>query len=225
MDDLTGLGKVIESQLARDLYQDAFAGGAKQVGATLEDTAKALRLFLAPIRLLAMAHDRLERYCEKASSAVPKERQIEASPSIAGPILIELRFMEEGNPIAELYVNLLSRAIDRDRKDEAHPAFVKIIGLLSPIEALLLNRLGLGPFTVHFYFDTERGGWNSNNIVASEFQSDELELLAMSLDRLRLLGLLDYDAHHQNIDFEAGRIMGNVELTQFGRMFYAACNP
>src|SRR5208337_3598331 len=69
---------------------------------------------------------------------VPEDRQQEAAPSIAIPILMDLRFMEDDNPLTELYLNLLARAIDKERCNEAHPAFAKIIGQMSPDEAMVM---------------------------------------------------------------------------------------
>jgi hypothetical protein len=38
-----------------------------------------------------------------------------------------------------MYLNLLAKAIDKDQSSKAHPAFVKVIGQLSPDEALLID--------------------------------------------------------------------------------------
>ena len=46
--------------------------------------------------------------------------------------------MEDDNPLTELYLNLLARAIDKERCDEAHPAFVTIIEQMSPDEAMVM---------------------------------------------------------------------------------------
>ena len=51
---------------------------------------------------------------------------------------MNLRFMEDENPLTELYLNLLARAIDKERCNEAHPAFIKIIEQMSPDEAMVL---------------------------------------------------------------------------------------
>ena len=147
MEDLTGLGKVAESvakladtQLVNKAYDDLLADAMKVGGKGLTDFIKAFRLFLAPIQLLAVAQDRLAAFCDRVRARVPEDRQQEAAPSIALPILMDLRFMEDENPLTELYLNLLARAIDKERCDEAHPAFVKIIEQMSPDEAMIMYR-------------------------------------------------------------------------------------
>jgi hypothetical protein len=69
---------------------------------------------------------------------VPEERQIEAQPSVAVPILLALRYMEDDNPVTELFLNLLRRVIDRDLVHQVHSAFPKIIEQLSPDEAMIV---------------------------------------------------------------------------------------
>ena len=140
--DLVGLGKLADSKLVQSLYKDLEkAGVPEQSGKLLTDTIKAFRLFTAPIQLLALGQDLLEKRLERVRNKVPEERQIEAHPQIAGPILQNLRFMVDGDILTEMYLNLLARAIDRDRVGEANPAFVKIIEQLCPDEALLLLKI------------------------------------------------------------------------------------
>ena len=53
--DLVGLGKVANSKLVQSVYADISKAGATEQGAKLAtDTIKALRLFTAPIQLLAL---------------------------------------------------------------------------------------------------------------------------------------------------------------------------
>lgn len=75
---------------------------------------------------------------EQRPVSLPEEQRVEAKPSIAGPVLRSLKWIEEGNVLADLYVELLKRAVDKDRMSEAHPAFVGIIDQLSPEEARFL---------------------------------------------------------------------------------------
>lgn len=145
MDDFTGLGKVADSvanfgnsKLPNKVYDDLLTEAMQEGGKTLTDVVKAFRLFLAPIQLLAVAQDRLAAFCERVRAKVPETQQQEAVPSIALPVLMNLRFMEDNNPLTELFLNLLARAIDRERCNEAHPAYVKIIEQMSPDEAMVM---------------------------------------------------------------------------------------
>lgn len=121
-----------------EIYKDLAQPAVKQVGGALESTAKVARLLLAPIEYLAAQSDRWQRYLERIAKQVPEERRIEAHPQVAGPVLEGLRYVDEHNIIADLFVNLLARAIDHDRVSEAHPAFASIISQLSSDEAQII---------------------------------------------------------------------------------------
>lgn len=60
---------------------------------------------------------------------------------LAGRIFQGAEFEEPGTPIWELWRRLLTRACDRDRVGEAHPAFPGIIASLSLDEVLILEKL------------------------------------------------------------------------------------
>jgi hypothetical protein len=94
--------------------------------------------------LVAASQDRLEGYINKSIRQVPEERRITPVESIALPVAERLRFQEEGNPITDLYINLLSRAMDGERVSEAHPAFISVISQLAPDELLFLQDLSSG---------------------------------------------------------------------------------
>lgn len=56
--DFTGLGKVVNSQVANRAYDDALSPAMRQVGGLSEDLLKTFRLFTAPLQLAAAYHDR-----------------------------------------------------------------------------------------------------------------------------------------------------------------------
>jgi len=239
MEDPTGLGKLAEgvakladSEVGVRAYDDLMADAMKEGGRALVDTVKAFRLFTFPIQLLALAQDRLASFCEQVRQRVPEERQIEAPPSVALPVLMNLRYMEDENPLTELYLNLLARAIDRARQNEAHPAFVRIIDQLSPDEALILFLLR-DRLSVFFKFDKERylewarvpsneahpSSWNSQTPTSEDLTSSIFrpEYTSMNLERLQALTLV----RRRNV---AARLFP-FSLTQFGELFVRACIP
>lgn len=138
MEDLTGIGKIAESQLANQIYNEAGSPAVKELGKLATDVTKTLRLFTAPFQLAALAQDRFQVWLEQARSRVPLERQVQAPANIAGPALKAMLFMEEDNPLAKMFVNLLSQTIDKDKQGNVHPGFVRILEQISPDEALLL---------------------------------------------------------------------------------------
>jgi hypothetical protein len=108
------------------------AGGPLQV-LTARDV-----LLAGPARMLEGYEERVRETLEFVADRVPPGRRVPAPTSIVVPVLERLKHIEDGNPLKLMYVNLLACAIDRDRQDEAHPAFITVIEQLSRDEAVLM---------------------------------------------------------------------------------------
>ena len=235
MDDLTGRGKLAESKVVTQTYDDALSPALVESGQIFANAAKAFHLFLAPIQLLAVAQDRLAAFCQSIRDKVPTERQVEAPAHIAVPALLELRHMEDDNPITSLYINLLARAVDRDHQHEAHPAFVKLIGQLSPDEAVILHHLRSTPINTVEYRRTEPPDMRLHTFAESDFPVAHLASapeLPMYLDHLEALNLISYAVGVPEPDKDqyppiigAIALTGNAQLTQFGELFVRVCEP
>ena len=231
------VAKIGDSQLVNKAYDDLAANPMREGGKAMTDLVKAFRLFLAPIQLLAVAQDRLAAFCDRVRAKVPEDRQREAAPSIALPILMDLRFMEDGNLLTELYLNLLARAIDKERCNEAHPAFVKIIEQMSPDEAMVM------------YQFRDRESWfmrypKSKGVIQSRFPVQSLanpaEFLAC-IEHLEALNLLKLPGSKVEVQDNRASFCGKrigtgtqnvverqdseIKVTSFGKRFVAACIP
>ena len=226
MDDPTGLSKYVDPKLVHKVYDDAGSAPAKEVGKLGTDVVKTFRLFLAPFQYAAAWQDRFEKWLERVRSSVPEERQVEAPASIAGPVIRSLVFMEDDNPLTELYLNLLARAIDKERQDEAHPAFVKIIEQLSPDEAMVMYVFRNRNIAVR------AGGWTRREQVSKafwkigdiDFPTERLgnpEHLWVYLDHLWILGMVTAG----QVRDERGQHVNLVSPTDFGKLFIKACIP
>jgi Abortive infection alpha len=141
--------KIIE-ELAKQIpikqvYGDLASPATKEVGKSLTDIVKVLRLVLAPIQLVAALQDRFERFLDRAVRQIPEARRITPAPQMLGPILEAIRYEPELTPIDEMFSQLLSGSMDKERVDRAHPAFIEIIKQLSSDEAVLLASIATGP--------------------------------------------------------------------------------
>jgi len=161
------LAKIIDPATIDKFYEDLLADPLTEISTAATDVIKTARLFTAPFQILGAFQDRFARLLDRVVRQVPEENQMIAPSHIAGPIFERLKYLEEDNVLTELYLNLLARAIDRERIDEAHPSFVNIIGLLSPDEALVLYHLRRGRFTLNLDGRTRR-------ISSHTFPADEL---------------------------------------------------
>ena len=175
-DTLNALPKVLGSRVVEKAYDQALSEALTEVGGVLTDTAKAARLLTAPVQLAAGYQDRLRRWIDRTVRSIPEENRVPVPARIAGPVFEELRYLNDGDVIAEMYLSLLPKAMDKTTLDNAHPAFVKIIGHLSPDEALILHHLGQRPYEDHYesVLDCKTNRFHSKTITVQEFPKGEL---------------------------------------------------
>jgi hypothetical protein len=129
-------------EVAKAIYSDIVSSTLQEIGKIGVDAVKTFRLALFPLQISAALQDRLALYIDSAIRAVPEHRRISPQQSLALSICDQLKFCDETEEISRLYVELLSRAMDKERVGEAHPAFVNIISQLAPDEILVIRQLG-----------------------------------------------------------------------------------
>ncbi|MGO4569069.1 Abi-alpha family protein [Rhizobium sp. 2YAF20] len=212
------------------------------------DVVKTIRLLLAPFQLTAAWQDRLAAYIAKAIRQVPEPQRIPPVESVALPIVEKLRFQNEEDPITDLYVNLLSRAMDGHRVGEAHPAFFTVITQLAPDELLFLNDVAtryesiiMAPSGETVYPDPAQ---REQRLVELEFPTplfakvrelmfgyeklNQPEMFPVYLEHLQHLGLIEYanrivDELREIKDPVDGLRLFSIRPTHFGQLFLKAC--
>ncbi|WP_027684208.1 Abi-alpha family protein [Rhizobium leguminosarum] len=228
-----------------------FPKTAEQVDKFGTDVMKTVRLLLAPLQYSAAWQDRLEAHIEKAVRRVPEEQRVPPVESLAVPIVEKLRFQPEGDPITELYINLLSRAMDGQRVGEAHPAFFTVITQLAPDELLFLNDIAsrdesfiMAPSGRKVYptpperdrrlVELEIESWVRNKVTELMFGYETLnqpELFPVYQEHLQHLGLIKYINAFEPVtrdlrlmkDPGRGMRLFTLGLTDFGGLFLKAC--
>ena len=215
------------------------------------DVTKTARLLMFPFQIGGALQDRLERYIEQAIRQVPEDRRIEPVESIAYPIVEKLRFQPEHDPITELYVQLLARAMDRERVGEAHPAFFSILTQMAPDELLFLHdfasrdeTLIMSPVGQKVYPDP---AWRQARLDKCELSADirqeiedeiftyealsQPELYPVYQEHLQHLGLIEYynrrALHYKELELKPHDdnelSVFSMRLTHLGRLFLKAC--
>jgi hypothetical protein len=148
VDQYESLIKAIPPDVLRDAYRELASPPLRQFGRFGEDVLKSLRLVLLPIQLFAALQDRVDARLDRAIRQVPEERLIAPNMTTLLTIAEKLRFEPEQSVAADLYVNLLSRAMDGERVGEAHPAFVSLVAQLAPDEVLFLQEVAKRDYTL-----------------------------------------------------------------------------
>ena len=151
--DIEKFSNILGADTVKKVYEDGLSLPVQEGGKAMTDLIKAARLFTAPIQYLAAYQDRLTKYLDRVREGVPVERQIEAPPSLSGPIMERLKYLEEDNYLTDLYISLLQKAIDKEKIQEAHPAFFHIIDQLSPDEAMILFVISESPIKYDYTMD------------------------------------------------------------------------
>lgn len=238
----------ILSPVVKEIYSDAVAPAMREFGKIGEDAVKVIRLVLFPIQYGAVLQDRLARYLTKALDKVPEDHRVAPRDAIMLPVAERLRYQDEdGNPIADLYVNLLARAMDRERLGDAHPAFVHLIGQLAPDEILILIQLSAQRNRVFFRLKPGEPALLHEQTVPllervpdalmTEFHSAAVrpedlaqpELFLTFLEHLVALGIVEYTNEPRSSESSelSFRFLGfeyhYIRLTAFGHLFHRAC--
>lgn len=227
--------QALDSKLIEKVYDDGFSPTLKEASKIPVDLVKVARLVLAPIQLLGAFQDRLELIVERISQRVDPSKITPVDPYIAGPILQNLKYLSEKSILTECFINLLCRAIDKDRKNEAHPGFIKVIENLSPDEVLLLYILSKRELEIVDTMEYDAGNnrfWNRKE-EKSEIPKQELQYpfdFQIYYTHLDALGLVTWPVYKQEPIFENDtqtgiRRFSKLALTDYGSFFVKACVP
>lgn len=242
----TDLATAVATELVKQVpikeaYQDGLSPALQETGSALRDFVKTLRLALAPLQFTAALQDRYVKFLDRSVRQIPEERRILPAPQIAGPVLEAIKYEPEDTLITEMYNELLSRAFDRDKAEQAHPAFASLIKQLSMDEAIILKRiyekaLKGEHYRYHFTQELDRTAnrFHNSKIEVDELPRDNLRLPAsvqIYMEHLDKLGLAQINQYkNQEATGTAGvqtgiRVFARYQLTEFGFSFMKAVRP
>ncbi|MHC0440984.1 Abi-alpha family protein [Flavobacterium sp. 3-210] len=235
---------ILGADTVKKIYEDGLSQSVQETGKISTDLIKSARLFTAPFQFMGAWQDRLSKYCDKIREGVPEERQIEAPSSLSGPIMDRLKYLEEDNYLTDLYISLLQRAIDKERVNEAHPAFFHIIDQLSPDEAFLLYSLSEQLHEYEYITELIVGendtvSLGKRTVVRDLRLKNKLlfsEHFEMYISHLVSLNLVDWPIISEEPLWEDGQYepkrkqtgiytITKIHLTKFGELFVKACIP
>jgi hypothetical protein len=218
------------------IYDDALSPAMKQFGGITENTVKCLRFVLAPIDALAAQQDRYQRFLQRVSDKVPEENMVEANPDLATKVLEGLRFQRDDGILAEMFINLLAKAINKEELGVAHPAFATIISNLVPDEALILYHLSKTHHVIRQSSSLNRANntFGPKHLISNTFPTKDLaypDNFFMYSDHLHSLNLTGiWQVGNQQPIMQGSvqtgvNITSHAALTEFGRLFAKACLP
>lgn len=235
--DETELAKMfLPEKVVEKVYDDLASSPAKELGKVGVDVVKTLRLFLAPLQIAAAYQDRLARTAARIANRVPEDRRIAPPPQVIGPALEHMKFLEEDNPLWQMFEELLTSSVDAKSITKVHPSFAHLISQLSRDEAMILYRLRSVEFKIVDVLDLNEteGRFENRKIEESTIPMAELSLpdqLGLSFSHLSSLSLVEWpvdkqDAIRDDRKRQTGvRRYSTMRLTDFGKLFVSACIP
>ena len=228
-DIATDIAKEIAKQISiKSMYDDAASPLAKQLGATLEDLSKTLRLVLAPLQVGAVLQDRFRRFIERSALKVPEEQRIIPAPQLLGPILEGIKYELHDSEISEMFSELLSRSMDTKHSGDAHPSFPAIIRQLSTDEAKILLALKKERIAAIFSYDVSGSVRSMEGLRVNHLGLRYPENSLLYASRFFTLGLIDWHNTPEKYEFlEDGDKIGikHLKLSHVGEWFMRACSP
>ncbi|WP_279025113.1 Abi-alpha family protein [Gibbsiella quercinecans] len=250
--EMMDLIKSVPKDVWVQLYNDAPRPMLQQFGKLGEHIVKTLRLVTLPIQCTAYFQDKIDRGFAKALKSIPEERRTIPPEGLSLEIAEKLKYHDCDTLIGDLYVDLLSASMDKEKSRQAHPAFLPIIGQLSSDEAFFLLRLSENRPSVYVRkkdnWDLVRKEDRDSLLKDVVFNIDGVKIklvdlalkpeeyyypenLYIYIEHLNKLGLLEYSNTYSNENsnewrkFRSGEYdMWFVQQTKFGRMFFECCN-
>lgn len=221
--------------LVKQVYNDALSPSMKQLGLSLENVTKSTRFLFAGFDYLAAHQERWQRYLKRISERVEEEDLTEGHPQIFIPAMEGLSMTYEGSLVGEMFINLLTNSIDKNKQVLSHPAFPTIIQQLSQDEAVILYYLKKRTYKVKFQYDFKENIITKREILEDEFPVEKLSFPGYITTFMDHLNSLDLAGTYDNGDIEVftddntGEETGvqtcERRLEHFGKFFAESCVP
>lgn len=233
--DLTGVGKVINSEVAKRSYDEAFSPAMREFGELSKESLKAFRLFTAPIQLMAAYQDRFASFCQRVREKVPEEHQREAAPDVARPVMEAFASTSDDSPLMSMFEELMANAIDDRQAEKLSPTFAPLIQSLSPLEAKLIACLASTDQTLDVLWNRQQALIHRHldmNFDFLEFGGNGHHLtMVQNLTERKIVATLqtklNKESDYPSIEIPSGQglIRFTYRLSMFGRWFADSCVP
>ena len=134
----------LSSGTIQEAYSDLLKPCAQQVGRALGTILGLGNTILWPFAWVNGIADialkrNLERYSKKIEN-IPEDEVCPVPPEVGVPILEKLSYVTN-EELSEMYIELLTKASQKQSANVAHPSFVNIVNNISPDEAILMRSI------------------------------------------------------------------------------------
>ena len=139
------IAKEVVKEISKDVYDDIISPVAKPTGAILGLVPRAIKAALSPLEKWILQKEynisEIQRLLEEKLKNVSPELIGTPEPYIAVPAIQYISYCMDNDELRNMYANLLASSMQKDIKDDVHPAYLEIIKQLCPDEAKILSYL------------------------------------------------------------------------------------
>lgn len=234
-EELEMVEKISNSKIIEKIYDDGLSSPVIEVSKIGTDFVKSARLILAPLQIAAAFQDRFEIFLKNLNKRVTGENQIQPPAELTSVCIERMKYIELDNPLWKMFEELLINAVNKNSLSKVHPSFGQIIGQLSPDEALLMYELSKGDFKVSDQMDLnhQANRFENHRVLTSTIPKNKLsnpDAFEIYYAHLESLSLIKWPVIHEEPVYVEGRQTGTrrnslILLTDFGKLFVAACIP
>lgn len=188
---------------APTLYEDVLQSTTQESGKTLALIPRAINAALVPLRQWIAEREykiaETEKLLSQKLEHISEENIITPDAYVAVPAIQAISYSMDSEELRNLYVNLLSKAMNSNTKNLVHPSFVEIIKQMSPIDSMVFKTImerKINPIIDLVYAKVYTAGFpfpSVNRTIASNISDiniASIESISMSIDNLTRLGLI-----------------------------------
>jgi hypothetical protein len=172
-------------------------------------------------------------FCDRVREKVPEERQRDAPPEIAKPVMEAFAKTSDDSPLMSMFEELMARAIDINEAEKLSPNFPAIIESLSPLQAKLIKSLSTRQHYTDVMLDHKQNlivqRFNANFDINEFGGIDHHLTLVQDLEKKNLTTSLNLDVEREKdypnivVPPHHRLVRMTVRLTMFGKWFAQSC--
>jgi len=182
-----GLGKQLPP-----IYSDLLQPGLQEVGKGL---ANIIKLALTPISASIWGYEIIGQWLtgqlEGRLINIPPQNIITPKPSIVGPAIEAIRFLEHENELREMFAQLIANSMNAATAEMVHPGFVETLKNLTSVDAKVIQYLSGQLIFIWGIFNSypKNEFYNYKTVFSEISDNEQIKLNQLSLLNLHRLGI------------------------------------
>ncbi len=132
-----------KKQLIKEVYNDLAKPVIKNTAELATLIPRAIKSALEPLEIWILKKEfnieETKKLLEIKLSKINPENIVTPEPYVAVPTIQAISYVMNNNELRNMYANLLASSMNKEVKDNVHPAYVEIIKQLTPDECKILK--------------------------------------------------------------------------------------